>query len=248
MNTAIQGVAGTMIALSVSPVWQSPRSRLVRQRSEAMRGTALIVTLTLLCFGTAGWLVAQGVPVPLPRDVADDAYALYSYIYQHSNRLDANEVIAVVQDVAPFRNDASSKTCVKPETGEERTMVDSAIRLSQDQHAWEARFDFGRPYKLLSKAQAAEAIDCIGGFPKDQSTCQPYKAMRYVRYLSAPGFNYDHTRAVVCISRVCGGLCGEGNCSVYRKTRQAWEREEKGFASCIWVALAWPVLSKWASD
>jgi hypothetical protein len=220
-----------------------------------MRRTAMIVTLTLWCFGTAGWLVAQAgrsayqsAAGPLPQDVADDAYALYSYIYQHPNRFDANEVIAVVQDVAPFRNDASSKTCVKPETGDDRTMVDSAIRLSQDQHAWEARFNFGRPYKLLGKAEAVEAIDCIQRVRNDQSTCQPYKAMRYVRYLSAPGFNHDHTRAVVCTSRVCGGLCGEGNCSVYRKTGQAWEREEKSFASCIWVALAWPVLSKWSSD
>lgn len=215
----------------------------------------MIVTLTLLCFGTAGWLVAQAgrsayqsAVVPLTRDVAYDAYALYSYIYRHSNWPDPTEVVAVVQDVAPFRNDASSKACVKPEAGDERTMVDSAIRLSQDQHAWEARFDFGRPYKLLSKAQAAEAIDCIGGFPKDQSTCQPYKAMRYVRYLSAPGFNHDHTRALVQISRVCGGLCGDGNVSVYRKTGQSWEREERSFVSCVWVAFVSPVLSRWASD
>jgi hypothetical protein len=204
----------------------------------------VIVTLTLLFFGAAGWLVAQGSPVPLPRDVADDAYALYSYIYRHSNWPDPNEVIAVAQDAAPFRNDV----CVKPQTGDERAMVDNAIRLSRDQHTWEARFDFGRPYKLLGKAEAIEAIDCIQRVRNDQNICKPYRTMRYVRYLSAPGFNHDHTRAVVCISRVCGGLCGEGNCSVYRKTGQAWERDERGFASCIWVALAWPVLSRWASD
>jgi hypothetical protein len=214
-----------------------------------MRTARRVVTLTLLCFGTASWLVAQVAAVPLPRDVADDAYALYSYIYQHSNSLDTTEVMAVVQDIAPFRNAASTGGCVKPVTRDDRTMVDNAVRLSQYTHKWEAqRFNLRRPFKLLSEAQAKEAIDCIGGFQKDQKTCQPYKAMRYVRYLSTPGFNHDHTRALVQISRVCGGLCGDGNVSVYRKTRQSWEREERSFATCRWVAFASPVLPRWALD
>jgi|ERR1017187_3114288 hypothetical protein len=214
-----------------------------------MRTAIRVVTLTVLCFGAAGWLVPQGATVPLPREVADDAYALYSYIYQHSNWLDSSEQMAVAEDIAPFRNDASAGGCLKPETSEERTMVDNAIRLSQDKHKWEAQhFSFGRPLKVLSETQAKEAIDCIGKFQKDQNICQPYKAMRYVRYLSAPGFNHDHTRALVQISRVCGGLCGNGSVSVYRKIRQSWEREERSFATCIWVALASPPLPLWALD
>jgi hypothetical protein len=143
-----------------------------------MRTTRSAVTLTLLCFGTAGWLVAQGAAIPLPRDVADDSYSLYSYIYQHSNSLDPNEVIAVAQDIAELRNDASTKGCLKPETGEERTMVDKAIRLGQGKHKWEGQhFNFGRPYKLLSQTQASEAIDCIRSVQKNQNTCQPYRAV-----------------------------------------------------------------------
>jgi hypothetical protein len=214
-----------------------------------MRTAARVVTLTLLCSGTAAWLVAQGGAVPLPRDVADDAYALYSYIYQYSNSLDPSEVIAVAQDIAPFGDDASTRECLKPETGEDRRMVENAIRLSQGKHKWEAQhFNFGRPYKLLDQAQANEAIDCIGKVGKDQSTCQPYRTVRYVRYLSAPAFNHDHTRALVYISRLCGGLCGDGNVSVYRRTRHSWEREDKSFAGCVWIALASPLVSRWALD
>jgi hypothetical protein len=98
-------------------VWSARGLRLCEERP-------LIVTLILLSFWTAGWLVAQSAAVSLPRDVAHDAYALYSYIYQHSNSLYPNEVIAVVQDVAPFRNDDATRRCVKPQTGDERAMVD----------------------------------------------------------------------------------------------------------------------------
>jgi hypothetical protein len=145
---------------------------------------------------------------PLPADVTHDTYALYSYIYRNSNWVNSDELIGVVRDIAPFPSDPSTRGCLRPQTGDERKMVENAIRLSKDQYAWDAQFDFGRPYKLLSKAEAAEAMECIGRVQGDQSKCKPYTAMRYVRYLSAPGFNHDHTRALVYISQVCGGLCG----------------------------------------
>ena len=64
-------------------------------------------------------------------------------------------------------------------------------------------FNFGRAYRLIPTAEIHRAINCIQGH---KPGCEAYAKMRYVRFLSVPVFNRDHTRALVAISRACGGL------------------------------------------
>ena len=164
----------------------------------------LVATVGFLCAQDAD-PQAKSQPTPLPGDVARDAYELYSSIYRNSTSLAPDEVLAIAQSV--FVDQSDVRQCVKPRTDEERTMLENLIRLSRDPRVWEARFDFGRFYKLLNKNEASEAVDCTYAFDRvSPKKCDPYVNMRFVRHFSAPGFNKDHTRALFAFDRVCGGL------------------------------------------
>ena len=67
--------------------------------------------------------------------------------------------------------------------------------------------------------------------------CAAYKDLRHVRFLGAPGFNADHTRALVSIIRKCGQYCGAGGIFEVEKTGGTWKRAQPGaFAEeCSWM-------------
>ncbi len=158
----------------------------------------------------------------------DESYELYSSIYKNSQSLEADEMIAIFEEAAPI---SSHAYCLKPVTQEERRMAFLAKGVQQVK--WERRFSFGRAYQLIPTAEAKKAIGCIQEYKPD---CEAYAKMRYIRFLSVPVFNRDHTRALLAISRACGVLCGKGSLQVYRKTRAGWEREPDSFAQCIWIS------------
>jgi hypothetical protein len=164
--------------------------------------------------------------------VPEESYALYSAVYKN-NALEAGEVMGIAEDsgIEPFR-----ETCFKAATKEEQEMVDAARALGDVHAVWESKFDFGRPYKLIPAAEKNRAIDCVQGYThgKPLAGCEAYLKMRFVRFFSVPVFNRDHTRALVEISRVCGGLCGNGSMQVWRKTGSGWEKEADSFAKCVW--------------
>ena len=160
----------------------------------------------------------------------DESYELYSSIYKNDQSLEPEEALAIAEEAT----DVSSYGCrLKPVTQEEREMVGAAGALGEPHLKWESRFNFGRAYRLIPTAEIHRAINCIQGH---KPGCEAYAKMRYVRFLSVPVFNRDHTRALVAISRACGGLCGNGSLQVYRKTRAGWEREPDSFARCIWIS------------
>jgi hypothetical protein len=203
--------------------------------------TALIVALLLgaapVCRAQNSSPGAKSQGALLPEDVAREAYDLFSSIYRNSSSLAPDEVLAIGQRVYSQTGDA--RQCVKPRTGEERLMLDNFIQLNQVPHVWEARFDFGRAYKLVGERETNEAIDCIHPVGRvAPKACEQYVNVRFVRFLSAPGFNRDRTRALFAFNRVCGGLCGNGTVLVYRKTARGWEEEPRTFATCLWVASA----------
>ena len=203
--------------------------------------TALILALLLgtgeVCRAQNSSPDAKSQGTPLPENVAREAYDLFSSIYRNSGSLAPDEVLAIGQRVYAQTGDA--RQCVRPRTEEERLMLDNLRQLSQAPHVWEARFDFGRAYKLLGESEIPEAIDCIQPIGRVRpKACDQYVNVRYVRFFSAPGFNKDHTRALFALDRVCGGLCGDGTVFVYRKTARGWEQEPRTFATCVWVSSA----------
>ena len=184
-----------------------------------------MVWLALLCYH----------PAPFADTSSEDSYALYSSIYRDSQSLEADEIIGIAAKPLAIR---LYEGCVKPVTAEEREMVEAARAASNVQTEWEARFDLGRPYRLIPSTETDKAIDCVQDMrmKKGPSGCEAYVKMRYIRFFSVPVFNRDHTRALIAISRSCGGLCGNGGLLVYRKTRAGWEREPDSFATCAWEA------------
>ena len=170
-----------------------------------------------------------------PAVIDAESYTFYSSLYRNSNSLAPEEVIAIAVEPLTL---SSKKACLLPSTDEERKMVGEANRLSTQPLTWSRRFDFGRPYVLISPAETDKAIDCIGQRhgQSPMTGCESYAKLNYVRFLSVPIFNADRTRALVAIGRACGGLCGNGSTQVYRKTRDGWELEPNSFARCIWVS------------
>jgi hypothetical protein len=165
--------------------------------------------------------------------VQEESYALYSAIYKNNSSLEAGEVMGIAADSSV---DSFRENCFKAATREEQEMVDAARAAGEGHAVWERRFDFGREYKLIPSAEKNRAIDCVQGYThgKPLAGCEGYLKMRFVRFFSVPVYNRDHTRALVEISRVCGGVCGNGSLQVWRKTRAGWEKEVDSFAKCVW--------------
>jgi hypothetical protein len=179
--------------------------------------------MMLLSFiAVAGLLFGQDRKIAIPANIANDAYELYSFILKSAN--------AIAIDVGAQTN----RTCIQPRSQEARAMAAELDRLANQKYAWEARFKLGHEYQLLSGEEIKKAFSpCLTG-PSDPVPC-PESKITEVWHLSAPGFNPDHTRALVSVSRLCGGLCGEGSIRVYRKTVDGWKREDDDFATCVWI-------------
>ena len=173
---------------------------------------------------------ANALPV---RDAA--AYAFYSSLYRQSDHLAPGEILGIAAEPMRFHRKLCS---MRPSTEEERNMVEAAKQSSTHPLTWNRQFDLGRPYLLIPPAATTKAIDCIGQHhgQAPRSGCEPYAQLRYVRFLSVPIFNADHTRALVAIDCACGGLCGKGSVQVYRKTGDGWQLAPNSFARCGWVA------------
>ncbi len=161
-----------------------------------------------------------------------DVYSLYSTIYQAGPG--SGELLGITASPLPLKD---SLTCLKPSTPEEQEMVEAAKDQLVGPIEWKRQFNFGRAYTLIPPGQVTKAIDCIQFSGKGTPAgCKPYSGLRYVRFLSIPVFNRDHTRALVATARICGGLCGSGGAFVYRKTTQGWELETGSFAKCAWIS------------
>jgi hypothetical protein len=189
--------------------------------------------------GTAGGQTPK--PSPIPPDLAREAYELYSSIFRGMSQesrycdfLKSDELLVISNEVLQTPNNDVVKT-MKPKSSEDRLMIGKLVQLGKTRYAWEERFDFGRPYRLLSEADDATLDDCkfrgFAGRPNDPK-CAAFVNVRVGRALSLPSFNKDHTRALVRFVRGCGFLCGGDEFASYRKTASGWKREQPGFGGC----------------
>ncbi len=167
-----------------------------------------------------------------------DGYALYSSIYRSSNSIAPDEVLAIAAEPLILSAMPGIASCLTPSTDEERRMVDAANTLRTNKGQWKRRFDIGNAYLLIPPGEINNAIGCVSSHGRQSSGghCDAYAHVRFVRFLSIPIFNRDHTRALLGIDKACGGLCGNGDTRVYRKTREGWKVEANSFARCSFVS------------
>lgn len=172
--------------------------------------------------------VPGGAPEP------EEAYGIYSALYQEKS----NEPLAFASYTSTDIPQLDG-SCLKPQTPDEKTMAEAFEAANKQSHAWEQKFAMGQGYQLLTAREVNEAMECLEAGEKAASLpeCAGYKGLRHVRFLGAPGFNADHTRALVSIIRKCGQYCGAGGIFVVEKTGATWKRATPGaFAEgCSWM-------------
>ena len=194
-----------------------------------------LIVYTLVLLGCAASSEINAQDTSLPADIREDAYALYSDLYRNANWIEPDELLAIAIDAG---SSLVAKGCLTPRNREDQSLIDNFLEVNQQQHRWEAKFDFGRPYKMLDAAAQSAVDNCfMARHDPNRPKCPaPFAKISFIRYLSVPGFNRSHARALVSTSRVCGGLCGNGGMTVYRRTNRGWQKEENSFASgCIWI-------------
>jgi uncharacterized protein YbdZ (MbtH family) len=150
-----------------------------------------------------------------------DAYEVYSDLYQTP----ANE---------PLVFSANSRTdipqvggsCLKPATSDEHELTDAFVAANQQSHLWEPKFTIPQGYRLVSPADAAQAQACLDTHGTDARKCGVYKAVRHIRFLGVPGFDHNHTHALVSVIKMCGSFCGSGGIFAVEKTGSNWQRAD----------------------
>ena len=176
--------------------------------------------------------VPGGAPEP------DDAYAIYSALYQEK----ANEPLAFASYTSTDIPQLDG-SCLKPQTPEEQALADAFEAANKQSHPWLQKFAIAQGYRLLTAREVNEAMECLEANSAAASNaaappeCAPFKDLRHVRFLGAPGFNAGHTRALVSIIRKCGRYCGSGGIFAVEKTNGTWKRAEAGAFTdeCSWM-------------
>lgn len=161
-----------------------------------------------------------------------DAYEVYSNLYQAP----ADEPLVFSDDSVTDIPQVNG-SCLRPSTPEERELSAAFEAANRQTHRWEQKFTIPQGYRLISRAQASDAQDCLQTHFQDAARCQPYQQVRHVRFLGVPGFDRTHTHALVSIVRMCGRYCGNGGIFEVEKTGGAWRRSPPGdFTSeCSWM-------------
>ncbi len=172
--------------------------------------------------------VPGGAPEP------EEAYAIYSALYQEKS----NEPLAFASYTSTDIPQLDG-SCLKPQTPDERAMTEAFEAANKQSHPWEQKFATAQGYRLLTARETNEAVECLEAGEKAAALpeCAAYKDLRHVRFLGAPGFSADHTRALVSIIRKCGQYCGAGGIFEVEKAGGTWKRAQPGaFAEgCSWM-------------
>jgi hypothetical protein len=161
-----------------------------------------------------------------------EAYEIYSSLYQ-----------APMQEPLAFAEDSVTDipqvngSCLKPSTPQEREMADAFAIANQQSHRWEKKLTAPDGYRLLPSSEAARALACLEAPGQVVAGCESYKQLRHVRFLGVPGFDQEHTRALVSVVRKCGGFCGSGGIFEVEKTGGTWRRSETTdfTRDCSWM-------------
>lgn len=154
-------------------------------------------------------------------EVAAEAYQVYSGLYQAPS----GEPLAFAPDSATDIPQING-SCLRPSGPEEKEMAGAFEAANRNAQRWDHRFTIPAGYSVLSGSELAEAQGCLTSRAQNTSACAPYKDLKHVRILGVPGFNRDHTRALVSILIKCGPYCGTGGIFEARKENGVWKRAD----------------------
>lgn len=186
--------------------------------------------------GTAVPDLSVSSPLNVPGGAPEpgEAYAIYSALYQEP----ASEPLAFASYTSTDIPQLDG-SCLKPQTPDERALAAAFVAANRQSHPWEQKFAIAQGYRLLSTREVNEGMECLEAGAKALATpeCAAYKDLRHVRFLGAPGFDADHTHALVSIIRKCGRYCGAGGIFEVEKTAGQWKRTEAGpfTEECSWM-------------
>ena len=163
-------------------------------------------------------------------DVSADAYEVYSALYQQPQ-----EPLAFAEDSQTDIPQVNG-SCLKPSNGPERGMADAFLAANKHSHRWQKKFATPVPYLLLPRAEAAKAQECIAN-PQKLGDCAAVRSIRHIRYLGVPGFDHNHTKALVSVLKICGKQCGSGGIFEVEKSGNTWKRSDTSdfFRDCSWM-------------
>jgi hypothetical protein len=164
--------------------------------------------------------------------VMAEPYQLYSDLYR-----DPVGEALVIADESEADIPQINGSCLQPSTQQERDMADAFEAANRQSHRWEQKFSIPQGYRLISRSDAAVAVDCLHTRFADATRCARFKGIGHVRYLGVPGFDSTHTRALVSVLKKCGRYCGSGGIFVAEKVDGKWRRADAtGFTrDCSWM-------------
>lgn len=165
-------------------------------------------------------------------DAPAEAYAVYSDLYQAS----MGEPLAFAEDSWTDLPQVG-ESCLKPLTGEEREMASAFAEANRQSHRWGQKFAIAQGYRLFSKAETSQALECLSPAKRGEAQCARYAQLKYVRLLGVPGFDRAHTRALVSVIKKCGGFCGSGGVFEVEKVNGTWRRSAAAdfTRNCSWM-------------
>ncbi len=176
-----------------------------------------------------------GVTMPLNQpgggSAPAEAYEVYSTLY----RAPMEEVLAFAEDSVTDVPQVNGN-CLRPATPQERQMTVAFVAANRQSHRWERKFSIPQGYRLLPGSTLAQAQACLATHDRG-GTCTPFQQLRYVRLLGNPGFNREHTRALVSVIKSCGHLCGSGGIFAVEKAGGIWQRSPNSdfTRDCSWM-------------
>ena len=182
--------------------------------------------MRVLIFWSRILLLAAASTAVKPQAVADqyrtdqppkveedsDAYAIYSVL------LPAERVGVTAYNIKDQTERGPLPMCVIPPANQEqiyRSVIDQFVTRNKEKLSLKRSFDLPA-YNLIS--------------PRDK--------VLPIFEVSAVGFNNEHTRALVYVGHICGGLCGGGTYHLMVKINGKWEpdREFRGGPFCLWAS------------
>lgn len=166
-------------------------------------------------------------------DIPAEDYEPYSALYQQQPSDDPLAFAADSYADIPQLNGS----CLEPASGEEREMADAFAAANQKSHRWQRRFAIPQGYQLLSTPEVQQAEYCLDPHSQGAARCASYTNLRHVRLLGIPGFDRNHTHALVSIAREFGTHRGTGGIFEVERTSSGWRRAASSdlTRNCSWM-------------
>ena len=161
-----------------------------------------------------------------------DAYPVYSALYQEPQQ---EPLVFAADSVTDIPQVGGS--CLKPSTTDEREMNDAFVAANRLSRRWEPKFTIPAGYRLLTRTEAAQVQSCLDTHGQDAAKCAEWRDIRLIRFLGVPGFDHDHSHALVSVIKMCGSFCGSGGIFEVERDGSAWKRAPStDFTSdCSWM-------------